>query len=157
MTKALNRRPVETRKYNAWVRYFLGLEGDEETKKKTLGNKTQSALLAYGLDPVKQYTSATVVGMFNYKKLKYLAADLLEREGITFSSLIKMGLEKVKEGSYSDWSMFMERIGYFEPKQSGPVQQTQVNISLDETIRELREERAKKIQIIDGTVEEVEG
>ena len=141
-----NLKPVkkyrETPKYNLWVKYFLGLEGNEEMKKKTFGNMTQSAIMAYRLDPVEQYESAVTMGRENFAKLRFLGAMILEKKGLTFSALMDIGAKKMAEGKYTDWEMFMERLGYFEPRQ-GLVVTQQVSVNLANLIREQQEKYGK--------------
>lgn len=108
----------ETLKYNLWVKYFLGLEGDPKVRKETFGNATQSVIKAYKLDPIKQYGSAGTIGWENLKKLENTASIILEKQGLTFGRLMEIGAEKMQKGGYGTWERFMERVGYFEPRPS---------------------------------------
>lgn len=112
----------------------------------TFGNATQSAIIAYKLDPVKQYFSAGTIGKENYKKLQNMNSTLMDKLGYSFGELMKIGMTKMVNGSYDDWEKFMKRLGYFEDdKNPQPGTYTQVNVNLGEAISQARKERGLPI------------
>ena len=116
---ALTPQYYESVKYNLWVKNFLNVRD-----KTTFGNRTQSALRAYNLDPETQYDSATTIGRENYGKLRNISSQIMEKLGFNFADLMQIGAKKMMEGDYEDWEKFMTRLGYFEkddkPNQPGP-------------------------------------
>lgn len=132
----------ETIKYNLWVKYFL-----DPTNSETFGNATRSAILAYKYDPVKQYDVAAQIGSRNIKKVQSLSSVILEKLGYTFAEMMKIGMAKVINGSYSDWEKFMERLGVFEKDGSNqpPGNFTQVNVNLNDAIEADRKARGLPI------------
>lgn len=131
-----------TKKFGDWCRYFL-----DETNSATYGNKTQAALKAYKLDPVKRYNVASCIGYQNYIKLqnltKQVGSDILEKKGIGLVKLMELGYKKVEEGTFKDWASFMHLLGYFISTNEGfgIANLNQVHISLGEEIRRSREQR----------------
>ena len=107
---ALTKEYVETVKFTIWLKKFT------DTKSKTFGNSTQSAIEAYNYDPVSQYKLATVTGVRNRKKAKEMGIveALLEKMGFGFGDLLRIGMKKVLEGNYQDWERMMKLIGYFD-------------------------------------------
>lgn len=95
-------------KFKHWVELFT-----DKSNPKLYGNKTQCALIAY--DTTK-YDSASSIGYQNFRKLQFLASEVLEKEGFGFAELMKIGMAKVIAGSFADWDKMMERCGYFQPK-----------------------------------------
>lgn len=66
---------------------------------KTFGNATQSAIVAYGLDPKLQHKSAKQIGWENMTKLDFEIEEVLNGMGITNVKLISKlieGLEATK-------------------------------------------------------------
>lgn len=98
----------ETIKFKKWTSYFL-----DKSNKKTHGNATQSALLAYN---VKDYNSASCIGYQNYRKLQNLKLMIAEQEGFGIAEFIKVALAKALKGNYSDWEKLGTQLGYFEEK-----------------------------------------
>lgn len=96
-------------KYEAWVTYYF-----DPKDKITHLNATQSAIRAYGYNPVTQYNLASVVGCRNLRKYKAHARIELERQGMGFNFLIMLGFVKVMQGSFDDWVKFMRFLGYWE-------------------------------------------
>lgn len=68
----------DTPKFKAWRDYFL-----DKSNKQTFGNATQSAILAYNLNPKDQYWSAASIGKDNLQKLQTVGVEYLEKVGIT--------------------------------------------------------------------------
>ena len=95
-------------KFKRWVELFT-----DKSNPKLYGNKTQCALAAYDTD---NYDSASSIGYQNFRKLQFLASEVLEKEGFGFAEMMKIGMAKVMKGSFADWDKMMERCGYFQPK-----------------------------------------
>lgn len=72
-------------KLNKWLQLFL-----DRTNKQTFGNRTQSAIVAYDLDPVNQYRTAMTMGWENYRKLETVASQYLEAQGMTAGKVIDL-------------------------------------------------------------------
>lgn len=98
-------------KFNLWAKYFT-----DENNKNTWGNATQSAIMAYGYSSSKQYHLASITGSKNMRKYESLATSMLDKMGFGFGELLKIGVKKVLDGTYKDWDSLMERLGYFEGK-----------------------------------------
>jgi len=131
----------ESLKYNLWVKHFLDIRNTA-----TFGNATQSAIVAYKLDPVKQYSSAGTMGKENYKKLQNMNSTLMDQLGYSFGELMKIGMKKMLDGSYDDWEKFMKRLGYFDKEgDQPPGNYTQVNVNLGDAISQARKERGLPI------------
>lgn len=120
---------IITKKFEDWCTLFL-----DKNNKTTYGNKTQSAIMAYSLDPIKQYHSAGVIGYENFKKLKSVASAYADSKGITAGQMIDVAWAKVfdsKNGGGIDWwDRVAEITGLREPKGTPLVVQnnnTQVN------------------------------
>lgn len=113
---------ILTKKFEDWVHYFtthgvsfkrkkkIPIKKDEfvewvekEIEEETYGNKTFSAIVAYGLDPVKQYQSAAVIGYENFKKLKGFASMHLERQGFTVDKLIDIAANRAVTTENKAW------------------------------------------------------
>jgi hypothetical protein len=117
-----------TKQFEDWVQYFL-----DKNNKTTYGNKTQSAIFAYSLDPIKQYFSAGVIGYDNYKKLKSLASSYLEGKGITTGRMLDIAVAKLldRNGSIAWWDRIAELTGIKEAQGEKTPQgdsKTQINI-----------------------------
>ena len=131
----------ETLKYNQWVKAFLDIKD-----KTTFGNASQSALIAYKLNPETQYNTASTIGKENYRKLQNMNSTLMDKLGYSFGELMKIGMTKMVNGSYDDWEKFMKRLGYFEDdKNPQPGNYTQVNVNLGDAISQARKERGLPI------------
>lgn len=136
------RKLKNTKKFGDWCRYFL-----DPTNKTTYGNKTQAAMKAYGYNPSTQYNTASCMGYTNYRKLQtlnqHVGASLLEGDGYGFGELLRLGLQKVKSGTYKDWESFMSLLGYFE-NSVGDIQNlqlSQINFNLADEIKRSRQLR----------------
>jgi hypothetical protein len=97
-----------SQKFKDWTVLFF-----DKSKPETYGNATRSALAVYGTE---NYWSAATIGKENSKKLQNISVAVADNEGYGFADLVKIGLEKMMDGSYGDWESFMERMGHFEPK-----------------------------------------
>lgn len=111
MREGGNKKYRETQKFNSWVNYFM-----DEKNRVTHLNATQAAIKAYNYDPARQYDLAAVVGSKNIRKYKYLALGTLDLMGFGFGEFMRIAIQKVLKGSYSDWDKLMVRIGYFEER-----------------------------------------
>jgi len=98
-------------KFKTWASLFL-----DKSNPEYWGNATKCALKVYNTD---KYNSASCIGYQNYRKLQFLGSEILEREGFSLGKLLKIGVQKMEEGSYDDWEKFMEFIGYFPRKSKG--------------------------------------
>lgn len=108
-----------TPKFDRWQQLYL-----EKNNKVTFGNATQSALIAYNLDPQTQYASASQIGYENLRKLENLRSTVhqyLEQNGFTLPVLINHALEKLADPRVTNdrwWKNILVLAGYIEPKQS---------------------------------------
>lgn len=137
-TTAEGKRLIITEKFKDWCALYF-----DKTKPETYGNATQCALAVYDTG---NYWSAARIGGENSKKLKNIAVSILENEGFGFADLMKIGVKKMMEGSFSDWKAFMEMLGYFNPKDYGN-QQTENTFdfnNLNVAIMEARKARGLK-------------
>lgn len=128
----------ETLKFNRWANYY-----SDPKQKDTYGNATKSAIKAYGYTSPSQYHLASVTGSKNMRKYENIALVMCEQEGFGYKELLRIGIKKMIDGSFSDWERFMIRIGYFTEH---PViqQNTQNNFhfgNLGEAIAQARRER----------------
>lgn len=96
-----------SKKFDKWISLYLNPES-----RPTYLNATQSAIVAYGYNPICQYNLASVVGSRNIRKYKVLARTELDRQGYTFAHLIEIGARKVEKGNFDDWVKFMRFLGY---------------------------------------------
>lgn len=87
-----------TKQFEDWCYYFT-----DKKNKDTYGNKTQSAIKAYNLDPDKQYSSAGVIGYENYKKLKGIASQFIEDKGFTLPKMLDIALAKMMKTDNKAW------------------------------------------------------
>ncbi len=99
---------IITEKFKDWCALYF-----DKTRPETYGNATRSALAVYNTD---SYYNAGAIGYTNSKKLQIIARTMLDNEGFGMADLLKIGLSKMTEGSFSDWKAFMEMLGYFDPK-----------------------------------------
>ena len=124
----------ESVKFDRWVECFLDVnskdvEDDNKVviKRGTYGNATQSALVAYNLDPKTQYFSAGKIGSENYKKVKNLASRYAESKGIGVGRMIDIALAKMIESKAPDWwDRLMQLFGFMDMK-GGVVVPVQIN------------------------------
>ena len=124
----------ESVKFDKWVECFLDVNNkdieDENhviVKRGTYGNATQSALVAYDLDPKTQYFSAGKIGSENYKKVKNLASRYAETKGIGVGRMIDVALGKTIESKSPDWwDRLMQLFGFMDMK-GGVIFPIQVN------------------------------
>lgn len=100
----------ESKKFNDWVRLYT-----DKRNRDTYGNATQSALRAY---ETEDYSTAGVIGHKNIKKYKTLALAVCDQMGYGFGTLMEIGLKKMLSGKYKDWESLMQRLGYFNDKNS---------------------------------------
>lgn len=118
-----------TPKFNAWVQYFTNKNNPE-----TYGNKTQSAILAYSLDPKTEYAIAGSMGYQNFKKLQSLASVFADHKGVTFDKLMQTAMARAMSSENPEWwDRVMEMTGYKEPKGAQVVVQnnTQNNVQVN--------------------------
>lgn len=111
MTTAIQKTSGKLRaseKFKAWVSLFL-----DKSNLEYWGNATKCALKVYDTD---NYHSAGQIGYENLKKLEKVAALVLEKEDFSFGRLMRIGAQKMEDGSYDDWEKFMQFIGYFPSK-----------------------------------------
>lgn len=141
----MNKNYRETKKFNLWCIYFF-----DSTNKTTHLNATQSAIQAYGYKNDKQYHLASVTGSKNMRKYEGLGVAITDQHGLSFGELMKIGIEKMKKGTYSDWEKFMIKLGYF-PEKAPILEQNNVFnfLHLKEAITRTREERGLRGEIID--------
>lgn len=127
-----------TPKLARWINLFL-----DKSSKETYGNRTQSAIMAYNLDPQTQYYSAGVIGHENFKKLKMVASEYFEREGMTVGKQLDLLVAKAVNTNNAKYLItMMEMTGVYTPKPTIAVQNnTQNNISVQMT-----QERAKEFK-----------
>lgn len=92
-----------TPKFNQWCINFF-----DKNNKQTYLNKTQSAIDAYGLDPIKQYHVGSKIGQQNYHKLSNVAADVAERNNFSMDLWLNKGWLKMLESDNPAW---WDRIG----------------------------------------------
>jgi hypothetical protein len=144
----------ETLKFNKWLECFL-----DKNNKLTYGNATQSAILAYNLDPKTQYGSACQIAHDNIRKHKHLALMYAEtkmvntgkdEQGNKIETLFGLGMmldvaiARMLQSKYPDWwDRVMELCGFAEPK-GGVTNNIQVNTYEALTDEELIE-RAKQL------------
>lgn len=92
-----------TPKFNRWCELYT-----DPKNKRTYGNKTESAIQAYGLDPVKQRVVAGSMGYQNFKKLQNAASIFAEQKGYTFDKWLDVGWLKMLQSNSPDW---WDRVG----------------------------------------------
>jgi len=130
---------AKTKKFKDWCKYFL------DPSSPTYGNKTQSAVKAYGS---KLYSTAGQIGWENYKKLENQLALIADSQGYGVADLFKITMKKAMEGSFSDWERFMERLGYFQPLRGAAANVINQQFNFDnlaERFMEARKERGLPI------------
>lgn len=104
---------------------------------ETYGNKTQSALKAYNLDPVKQYHSAGQIGYENYKKLESFASLYLEEKGFTLPKLLDIATARaLSTDNKAWWDELMIMTGNKKAivPQNVTTNNTQININAAEAV-----------------------
>lgn len=87
-----------TPKFTAWIKCFT-----DPKEKATYGNKTQSAIKAYSLDPVKDYAVAGSMGYQNFKKLQSVASIFAEQKGYTFDKMMDAAWLKFLKSEDPAW------------------------------------------------------
>jgi len=92
-------------KFEEWAIMFL------DKNNPNWGNATKCALKVYKTD---KYHSAGAIGHQNLLKLKTIMNTLLDSKKLGVGQLLEIGAAKMMNGSYSDWTDFMERMGYFK-------------------------------------------
>jgi hypothetical protein len=127
-------------KFKRWVELFT-----DKSNSKFYGNKTQCALAAYDTN---NYDSASSIGYQNFRKLQFLASEILEKEGFGFAEMMKIGMAKVMHGTFADWDKMMERCGYFQPKDKVGIEigNTYNIANLHDDIMKARRERGLPIE-----------
>lgn len=128
---------ITSRKFNKWCEYYF-----DESNKQTYFNATQSALKVYNTENV---SSAGHIGWENYKKLQTLASTVADLSGFGFNDLVKIGIQKMMMGEYSDWDKFMVRLGYFQDKPTALTQNIFDFSNLGSAIKQARQERGLSI------------
>lgn len=117
-----------TPKFNEWCRLFL-----DKSNEETFGNKTQSALQAYNLDPKSQYHVGGQIGYENFKKLETFASSYADSKGYTVGKLLDHAyLKFLKSDSPEWWDRLMDYFGYRSMKPQVMVQNnTQTNTQIN--------------------------
>lgn len=129
---------IITEKFKDWCALYF-----DKTRPETYGNATQCALAVYDTE---SYWSAARIGGENSKKLKNIAVSILDNEGFGFADLMKIGIKKMMEGSFSDWKSFMEMLGHFDPKGYGD-RQTENTFNFDNLqIAIMRDRKARGLK-----------
>ena len=101
----VNKKYIETDKFNGWVRFFT-----DPKNKETYGNATKSALKVYN---TKNYDSASVIGHENLKKLKHVASIYAETRGVGYGQMIDIALAKMAQAQSPEWwDRLMKMFGY---------------------------------------------
>lgn len=113
-------------KLNKWVVLFL-----DASNKETWGNRTASALIAYNLsreDP-KQYAVAMSIGFQNFRKLKNIASEFIEKQGWTAGKQLELLTAKAVDTNNAKYmQMLLEITGVYDPKATVQIQNnTQIN------------------------------
>jgi hypothetical protein len=86
-----------TPKYKRWEKAFL-----DEKNPKTFGNQTQSAIVAYNLDPVRQYGTANRIGHENVVKHKDIMAKYFQKRGMTYGKILDVYMQKMVKSPSPD-------------------------------------------------------
>lgn len=98
-------------KLRQWLFLFL-----DKSNKNTYGNKTRSALIAYGLDEKKQYYSAARIGFENYQKLKIVASAYYDADGMTTAKVLDLIAVHAVAGKPKALEMLATITGVYDPK-----------------------------------------
>ena len=131
-------------KLRKWLELFL-----DKSNKLTYGNRTQSALEAYNLDPITQYFSAGKIGQENYKKLSNLAALYYEQEGMHTSNVLELIASHAVAGKPKALEMLADLTGVYASKPQILVQNNvQVNNGLQLPKEEAEELAAEFTEFI---------
>lgn len=138
VTTAEGKELIITEKFKDWCALYF-----DKTRNETYGNATKCALAIYNTE---SYWSAARIGGENSKKLKNIAVLILEHEGFGLADLMKIGIKKMMEGSFSDWKAFMEMLGHFDPKGHGD-KQTENTFNFDNLqIAIMRDRKARGLK-----------
>ncbi len=122
-------------KFAKWGQLFL-----DKSNKQTYGNRTQSAIVAYELDPITQYSSAGTIGHENYNKLKHLGMMYIEQAGMTAGVQLDLLVSKAVNSPNAKFlQMLMEISGVYTPKPSIAIQ----NIQNNQVVQITKEEEMK--------------
>lgn len=146
-TKELIDKYNVTPKFARWAAYFADKE--DKLGKGTFGNQTQSAMLAYSLDPEKQYFSAATIGKENFKKLQSVAGAYAEKQGLTFGKMLDIPMSKMTKSNNPEWYYIVAQLtGFPITPVKGNVSLTQNNLSISnattpEQLAESKEEVEK--------------
>ena len=126
-------------KFKRWVEAFLNENSD------TYGNATKSALAVYD---TKSYSTASVIGHDNRKKLEALLPTVAEGFGDTLPKLLK-DLRAAAGSDFDKLERYIVRLGYFTPEPTVQVnaqQNNQFNFNqLGEQIAASRGERGLEV------------
>lgn len=109
-----------TPKMARWIQLFL-----DKNNKVTFGNRTQSALLAYGLnkDDPTDYNSARHIGWENYTKVNNLAAEYLEQQGMNTAKILDLIVAQATSKNYGKALQILTEItGIYNPKPTTMIQ-----------------------------------
>ena len=112
-----------TPKFNKWVECFF-----DKSNKVTYMNRTQSALIAYNLDPKTEYGIASSMGYQNFRKLQHVATRVADENGWTFEKFMQVGwLKTLSSESPEWWDRMGDMLGFRELKPAVLVQQNTQN------------------------------
>lgn len=95
-----------TLKSKKWFHYYF------DNSSSTYRNATQSAIKAYGYDPVRQYNLASVVGHKNLTKYKVLIKEEAEKVGLTLPVLLNRLYEAANNEGYYKIKDLIILLGY---------------------------------------------
>lgn len=127
----------DTPKFRLWLQLF-----SDKGNKKTFGNQTQSAIEAYGLDPVAQYDTAAVIGHKNIKKVKFLARTVYNQMGVTYGTVLAAIWKKAIDPKYKNndllaWVTEVSDIELPAPLPTTKADQTVVNNNTQINVNEV--------------------
>lgn len=114
-----------------WAKYFL-----DRTNKDTYGNRTQSAIKAYNLDPIEQYASAGVMGSENFKKLRIVTNLYLEQNGMTTAKVIDLIVAHAVAKGGKALEMLASIMNIYDPKMILVSQQTNITVNNGDVTKE---------------------
>lgn len=98
-------------KLREWLLLFL-----DKSNERTFGNKTQSAIQAYKLDPVRQYYVAASIGYQNFKKLQIVASAYYDADGMTTAKVLDLIAVHAVAGKPKALEMLATITGVYDPK-----------------------------------------
>lgn len=128
-----------TKKFEHWVELYL-----DRNNPLTYGNATQAALIAYSLDPVKQYHTARQMGYENLTKHDNLRAMYAESKGISLAKLLDVqiarALDPQQPNNKSWFDDLMIDLGYRKPKGAEVMVQTNIQNNTEVNVTEAEKE-----------------